>query len=62
MERFQGGDVVTVEIDFHQCQQAPGELVVDYAQRFKVLTTRLYEDYIQAKPVQIKILRTFLGR
>jgi hypothetical protein len=21
-------------IDFHQCHQAPGELVVDYAQRF----------------------------
>jgi hypothetical protein len=34
MERFQGGDVVTVELDFHQCHQAPGELVLDYALKF----------------------------
>ena len=61
MERFQRGDVVTVEIDFHQCQQNPGELVVDYAQRFKVLATRLYDDYIQVKPVQTTIFRKFLG-
>jgi hypothetical protein len=61
MERFQGGDVVSVEMDFHQCQQNPGELVVDYAQRFKVLATRLYDGYIQAKPVQMTILRKFLG-
>ena len=61
MERFQVGDVVTVEMDFHQCQQNPGELVVDYAQRFKVLATRLYDDYVQAKPVQMTILRKFLG-
>ena len=61
MERFRGGDIVSIEMDFHQCQQAPGELVVDYAQRFKVLATRLYNDYIQAKPVQMTILRKFLG-
>jgi hypothetical protein len=60
MERFQGGDVVTVEIDFHQCQQNPAKLVVDYAQRFKVLATMLYDDYIQVKPVQMTILRKFL--
>ena len=52
---------MTVEIDFHQCQQNPGELVVDYAQRFKVLAKRLYDDYIQAEPVQMTILRKFLG-
>jgi hypothetical protein len=48
-------------MDFYQCQQNPGESVVDYAQRFKVLVTRLYDDYIQAKPVQMTILRKFLG-
>ncbi len=61
MERFREGDIVSIEMDFHQCQQAPGELVVDYAQRFKVLATRLYDDYIQAKPLQMTILRKFLG-
>ena len=61
MERFRVGDIVSIEMDFHQCQQAPGKLVVDYAQRFKALATRLYNDYIQAKPVQMTILRKFLG-
>ena len=42
MERFRVGDIVSIEMDFHQCQQAPGELVVDYAQRFKVLATRIF--------------------
>ena len=61
VENFEDLRVMFMEMDFHQCQQNPGELVVDYAQRFKVLATRLYDDYVQAKPVQMTILRKFLG-
>ena len=50
-----------LESKFQQCQQAPGELVVDNAQRFKVLAMRLYRDYMRVKPVQMTVLRQFLS-
>jgi hypothetical protein len=61
LQRFQGENEGVLESKFQQCQQAPGELVVDYAQRFKVLAIRLYGDYMQVKPVQMTVLRQFLS-
>jgi hypothetical protein len=59
LQRFQGENEGVLESKFQQCQQAPGELVVDYAQILKVFGMRLYGDYMQVKPVQMTVLRQF---
>ncbi|EFX70434.1 hypothetical protein DAPPUDRAFT_257148 [Daphnia pulex] len=59
LQRFQGENEGVLESKFQQCQQAPGELVVDYAQILKVFAMRLYGDYMQVKPVQMTVLRQF---
>jgi hypothetical protein len=61
LQRFQSENERVLESKFQQCQQTPGEPVVDYAQRFKVLAMRLYGDYMQVKPVKMTVLRQFLS-
>ena len=59
-ERFQGVDEAEWESKFQQCHQEPGELVVDYAQRLKVLAMRVYENYMHVNPVKLTVMRQFL--
>lgn len=59
--RLQGEEEEALESDLQKCQQAPDELLVDYAQRFKVLAIRFYGDCMQVRLVQMTIMCQFLS-
>jgi hypothetical protein len=45
---------------FHGYQKPPGEIVDDYAKRFKIVMLWLYGGYMEINPAQMTVLRQFL--
>jgi hypothetical protein len=60
-ERFLGVDEAAVENAYTSCTQAKGENVMDYAQRFQAIVTRLYGKHQEVGPVQRGIIRQFVS-